>query len=118
MQMAKVYVAKKRKLSVGDKWRVLTVTRVWSRKIVPVRDMPFLRTVRRWTSCSIASVCQPYEYRSSCMRRSRIRRSPAWSEMRDPIFDGAHWNDVKGYMAEANLDTEARTELYDGRSGR
>jgi len=34
-----------------------------------------------------------------------------------PIFDGAHWKDVQGYLTEAGLDPEARTPLYDGRSG-
>ena len=34
-----------------------------------------------------------------------------------PIFDGAHWEDVRGYLETAGLDTEARTYVYDGRTG-
>ncbi|HYM36577.1 MAG TPA: DNA-directed RNA polymerase subunit beta, partial [Steroidobacteraceae bacterium] len=34
-----------------------------------------------------------------------------------PIFDGAHWDDVLGYLTEAGLDTDGRSKLYDGRTG-
>jgi DNA-directed RNA polymerase subunit beta len=34
-----------------------------------------------------------------------------------PIFDGAHWDDVYNYLGAAGLDQEARTQLFDGRTG-
>ena len=43
--------------------------------------------------------------------------SRATVKFETPIFDGAHWNDVFAYLGEAGLDQEARTLLYDGRTG-
>jgi len=44
------------------------------------------------------------------MRPPRFAARQLGVKFETPIFDGAHWNDVKGYMAEANLDTVKRVQ--------
>jgi len=53
IKMVKVYVAVKRKLSVGrQEWRAATATRAWSRASCPREDMPYLPDGNaRWRSC-------------------------------------------------------------------
>ena len=57
MKLAKVYVAKKRKISVGDKMAGVTVTRVSCRASCARRICPSSPTVRLSTSCSTLWVC-------------------------------------------------------------
>ena len=118
MQMAKVYVAKKRKLSVGDKMAGRHGNKGVVAKIVPVQDMPFLAdgtpvdiVLNPLGVPSRMNIGQLYETALGFAGRQLGVR------FETPIFDGAHWNDVKGYLTEAGLDPEARTPLYDGRSG-
>jgi len=58
VRMVKVYVAKKRKLSVGDKMAGRTATRGWSPRSWPRRTCPTCPTALRWTSCSIRWACR------------------------------------------------------------
>src|SRR5437773_3491779 len=51
IQLVKVYVAEKRKISVGERWRVATGTRASSRASSRRRTCRSCRTGRRWTSC-------------------------------------------------------------------
>jgi len=50
LEMVKVYIATKRALSVGDKMAGRHGNKGVIAKILPVEDMPFLRTEHRWTS--------------------------------------------------------------------
>ncbi len=118
MQMAKVYVAKKRKLSVGDKMAGRHGNKGVVAKIVPIQDMPFLAdgtpvdlVLNPLGVPSRMNIGQLYETALGFAAKKLGVR------FETPIFDGAHWNDVKGYLKEADLDVDARTELYDGRSG-
>ncbi|HWF44851.1 MAG TPA: DNA-directed RNA polymerase subunit beta [Candidatus Kapabacteria bacterium] len=118
MQMAKVYVAKKRKLSVGDKMAGRHGNKGVVAKIVPIQDMPFLPdgtpvdiVLNPLGVPSRMNIGQLYETALGFAARKLGVR------FETPIFDGAHWNDVQAYMKEADLNPEARTELYDGRSG-
>ena len=58
MKMVKVFVAVKRKLQPGDKMAGRHGNKGVISKIVPIEDMPCLRTVRQSTSCSIRWVCR------------------------------------------------------------
>ena len=51
-QMVRVYIAQKRKISVGDKMAGRHGNKGVVSRILPEEDMPFLPTARRWTSCS------------------------------------------------------------------
>jgi DNA-directed RNA polymerase subunit beta len=55
--MVKVYVAIKRKLSVGDKMAGRHGNKGVISRILPEEDMPYLPTGRRSTSCSIRWAC-------------------------------------------------------------
>ncbi len=118
MQMAKVYVAKKRKLSVGDKMAGRHGNKGVVAKIVPIQDMPFLPdgtpvdiVLNPLGVPSRMNIGQLYETALG------FAASTLGVKFETPIFDGAHWEDVKGYLEQASLDVEARTEVYDGRSG-
>jgi DNA-directed RNA polymerase subunit beta len=118
MQMAKVYVAKKRKLSVGDKMAGRHGNKGVVAKIVPIQDMPFLAD-----GTPVDIVLNPLGVPSRMNIGQLYETALGFAAQKlgvrfeTPIFDGAHWNDVKAYLEEATLNVDARTELYDGRSG-
>ena len=118
MQMAKVYVAKKRKLSVGDKMAGRHGNKGVVAKIVPIQDMPFLAdgtpvdiVLNPLGVPSRMNIGQLYETALGFAGKKLGVR------FETPIFDGAHFSDVQAYLSAAGLDTDARTELFDGRSG-
>ncbi|MDP4198567.1 MAG: DNA-directed RNA polymerase subunit beta [Bacteroidota bacterium] len=118
MQMAKVYVAKKRKLSVGDKMAGRHGNKGVVAKIVPIQDMPFLAdgtpvdlVLNPLGVPSRMNIGQLYETALGFAAKKLGVR------FETPIFDGAHWSDVQSYLEESGLDVDARTELYDGRTG-
>jgi DNA-directed RNA polymerase subunit beta len=116
MQMAKVYVAKKRKLSVGDKMAGRHGNKGVVAKIVPQQDMPFLADGQ-----PVDIVLNPLGVPSRMNIGQLYETALGWAgrklgvKFETPIFDGAHWPDVVGYMDQAGI--EAHTDLYDGRSG-
>ena len=118
MQMAKVYVAKKRKLSVGDKMAGRHGNKGVVAKIVPQQDMPFLPD-----GTPVDIVLNPLGVPSRMNIGQLYETALGFAakqlgvKFETPIFDGAHWDDVHAYLGEAGLDQEARTHLYDGRSG-
>src|SRR5207302_7648946 len=118
MQTAKVYVAKKRKLSVGDKMAGRHGNKGVVAKIVPPQDMPFLPD-----GTPVDIVLNPLGVPSRMNIGQLYETALGFAakklgvKFETPIFDGAHWNDVKAYLEAADLSIEARTELYDGRSG-
>ncbi len=118
MQMAKVYVAKKRKLSVGDKMAGRHGNKGVVANIVPQEDMPFLAN-----GTPVDIVLNPLGVPSRMNIGQLYETALGFAakqlgvKFETPIFDGAHWDDVYNYLGEAGLDQEARTVLYDGRTG-
>ncbi|HEY3876498.1 MAG TPA: DNA-directed RNA polymerase subunit beta, partial [Candidatus Kapabacteria bacterium] len=118
MQMAKVYVAKKRKLSVGDKMAGRHGNKGVVAKIVPIQDLPFLAD-----GTPVDIVLNPLGVPSRMNIGQLYETALGFAgkalgvSFETPIFDGAHWNDVQEYLKEAELGVDARTELYDGRTG-
>ncbi|MBS1904678.1 MAG: DNA-directed RNA polymerase subunit beta [Bacteroidetes bacterium] len=118
MQMAKVYVAKKRKLSVGDKMAGRHGNKGVVAKIVPMEDMPFLANGQ-----PVDIVLNPLGVPSRMNIGQLYETALGFAAKRlgvkfeTPIFDGAHWDDVVGYLGEAGLDTDGRSLLFDGRTG-
>jgi DNA-directed RNA polymerase subunit beta len=116
MQMAKVYVAKKRKLSVGDKMAGRHGNKGVVAKIVPQQDMPFLAD-----GLPVDIVLNPLGVPSRMNIGQLYETALGWAgrklgvKFETPIFDGAHWDDVVNYMDQAGI--RASTDLYDGRSG-
>ena len=118
LQMAKVYVAKKRKLQVGDKMAGRHGNKGVVAKIVSVEDMPFLPD-----GTPIDIVLNPLGVPSRMNLGQLYETALGWAGTRlgvrfaTPIFDGARWEDVLDWLEKAGIERSAKTDLYDGRSG-
>lgn len=118
VQKAKVYVAKKRKLQVGDKMAGRHGNKGVVAKIVPVEDMPFLQD-----GTPVDIVLNPLGVPSRMNLGQIYETILGWAGKRlgvnfaTPIFDGAKYDDVQYWLNEARLPIDGRTYLYDGRSG-
>jgi DNA-directed RNA polymerase subunit beta len=118
VQLAKVYVAKKRKLSVGDKMAGRHGNKGVVSRVVPGADMPFLPD-----GTPVDIVLNPLGVPSRMNLGQLYETALGWAgealgvKFASPIFDGATWEDVQGELKKAGLDTSSRTELHDGRTG-
>jgi len=118
VQLAKVYVAKKRKLSVGDKMAGRHGNKGVVAKIVPVEDMPY-----HADGTPVDIVLNPLGVPSRMNVGQLYETALGWVGKRlgvkfeTPIFDGADVEEIEKLLAEANLPTGSKAELYDGRTG-
>jgi DNA-directed RNA polymerase subunit beta len=118
VQLAKVYVAKKRKLSVGDKMAGRHGNKGVVSRIVPAADMPFLPDGR-----PVDIVLNPLGVPSRMNLGQLYETALGWAaaalgvKYASPIFDGATWEDVKGELKKAGLNESSRSVLLDGRTG-
>ena len=118
LQMAKVYIAKKRKLKVGDKMAGRHGNKGIVAKIVRDEDMPFLE------DGSIVDICLNPLGVPSRMNLGQIYETVlGWAgrelglKFATPIFDGASLDQINEYTAEAGIPHSGRTYLYDGGTG-
>jgi DNA-directed RNA polymerase subunit beta len=118
VQLAKVYVAKKRKLSVGDKMAGRHGNKGVVAKIVPKEDMPFLPD-----GTPVDIVLNPLGVPSRMNLGQLYETALGWAaktlgcRFSTPIFDGATWEDVQEQLGRAQLDQNSKTVLIDGRTG-
>ncbi len=118
VQLAKVYVAKKRKIQVGDKMAGRHGNKGVIARIVPVEDMPFLED-----GTPVDIVLNPLGVPSRMNLGQIYETLLGWAgkmlghTFATPIFDGAKMSDVEGAMRDAGLPENGRTQLWDGRSG-
>jgi DNA-directed RNA polymerase subunit beta len=118
VQLAKVYVAKKRKLSVGDKMAGRHGNKGVVSRVVPVADMPFLPD-----GTPVDIVLNPLGVPSRMNIGQLYETALGWAagklsvKYASPIFDGATWEDVQGELEKAGLNLHSRSVLYDGRTG-
>jgi DNA-directed RNA polymerase subunit beta len=118
VQLAKVYVAKKRKLSIGDKMAGRHGNKGVVANIVPVEDMPFLPD-----GTPVDIVLNPLGVPSRMNLGQLLETALGWAGKQlgttyaSPIFDGANWELVQEELRKAKLPDDGRTSLYDGRSG-
>ncbi len=118
VQLAKVYVAKKRKLSVGDKMAGRHGNKGVVSIIVPIEDMPFLPD-----GTPVDIVLNPLGVPSRMNLGQLYETALGWAAKTlglryiSPIFDGARWEDVQAELRKAGLDENSKTILYDGRTG-
>jgi len=118
IQKAKIYVAKKRKLQVGDKMAGRHGNKGVVAKIVPQEDMPFM------ADGTPVDICLNPLGVPSRMNLGQIYETIlGWAAKKlgvtfaSPIFDGASMDEVKGKLREAGLPEDGRVNLYDGRTG-
>lgn len=118
LQMSKVYVAKKRKLQVGDKMAGRHGNKGIVSKIVPMEDMPFLPD-----GTPVDIVLNPLGVPSRMNLGQLYETALGWAggklgiHFATPIFDGANWEQVGEYLDRAGLPREGKITLYDGRTG-
>ncbi|MEQ8526089.1 MAG: DNA-directed RNA polymerase subunit beta [Gracilimonas sp.] len=118
IQKAKVYVAKKRKLHVGDKMAGRHGNKGVVAKIVPQEDMPFME------DGTPVDICLNPLGVPSRMNLGQIYETIlGWAAKKmgvtfaSPIFDGASMDEVREKLKEAGLPEDGRVNLYDGRTG-
>lgn len=118
VQLAKVYVAKKRKLSVGDKMAGRHGNKGVVSRVVPAADMPFLPD-----GTPVDIVLNPLGVPSRMNLGQLYETALGWAAHElgvtyaSPIFDGGTWEDVQGELEKAGLNKSSKTVLFDGRTG-
>ncbi len=118
VQLAKVYIAKKRKLAVGDKMAGRHGNKGVVAKIVPQEDMPFLAD-----GTPIDIVLNPLGVPSRMNLGQLFEAALGWAGKKlkkkyaSPIFDGATWEEVQEQLEKAGLRVNSKATLYDGRTG-
>ena len=117
-QLVRVYVAQKRKVSVGDKMAGRHGNKGVISKILPVEDMPFLPD-----GTPLQVVLNPLGVPSRMnigqvleVHLGYAARALGW-KVATPVFDGATENDVIETLKLAGLPEDGKTVLYDGRTG-
>jgi DNA-directed RNA polymerase subunit beta len=118
VQLAKVYIAKKRKLKVGDKMAGRHGNKGVVARIVRDEDMPFLEDGTPVDIClnplgvpSRMNLGQLYEAVLAWAGKKLGRKYAT------PIFDGASLDQVQAELTEAGLPAFGRSYLYDGLTG-
>ena len=118
LQMAKVYIAKKRKIGVGDKLAGRHGNKGIVSKVVRMEDMPFLEDGR-----PVDLVLNPLGVPSR-MNLGQIFEAILGAagkrlgvKFASPIFDGAKLDDLSEWTDKAGLPHLCSTYLYDGETG-
>ncbi|MBI5167195.1 MAG: DNA-directed RNA polymerase subunit beta [candidate division NC10 bacterium] len=118
-KMVKVYVAMKRKLSVGDKIAGRHGNKGVISKILPEEDMPYLPD-----GTPVEVVLNPLGVPSRMNVGQILETHLGWAarvldlEVSSPVFDGASEKEIKGLLKKAGLPVSGKTVLYDGRTGK
>jgi DNA-directed RNA polymerase subunit beta len=118
VQLAKVYVAKKRKLAVGDKMAGRHGNKGVVAKVVPEEDMPFLPDGQ-----PVDIILNPLGVPSRMNLGQLYETALGWAGIKlgvkfaTPIFDGAKVEDVDEWLTKGGLELGSKTDLYNGRSG-
>jgi DNA-directed RNA polymerase subunit beta len=118
VQLAKVYIAEKRKLSVGDKMAGRHGNKGVVARLVPSEDMPFLAD-----GTPIDIILNPLGVPSR-MNLGQIFETTLGlagyklgKRYATPVFDGATIDDLNTELAKADLPLHGKAKLVDGRTG-
>jgi len=118
IKLAKVYVATKRKISVGDKLSGRHGNKGVIAKILPEEDMPYLAD-----GTPLDIILNPLGVPSRMNVGQILEAHLGWAadklgiHVASPVFDGAKEDEIKAALLEANLPSDGQVELYDGRTG-
>ncbi len=118
VQLAKVYIAEKRKLQVGDKMAGRHGNKGVVSRIVPMSDMPFLKD-----GTPVDIVLNPLGVPSRMNIGQIFETTLGWAGFKlgkkyaTPVFDGASMEDIVGELEKAGLPTTGKIHLYDGHTG-
>ncbi|MEX0945568.1 MAG: DNA-directed RNA polymerase subunit beta [Balneolaceae bacterium] len=118
IQKAKVYVAKKRKMQVGDKMAGRHGNKGVIAKVVPAEDMPFMAD-----GTPVDIVLNPLGVPSRMNLGQIYETILGWAGKKlgvkyaSPIFDGASYEQVQEELKKAGLPIDGRVYLHDGHTG-
>jgi DNA-directed RNA polymerase subunit beta len=118
LQLVKVYVTMKRKLSVGDKMAGRHGNKGVVAMIVPEEDMPYLPD-----GTPVEILLNPLGVPSRMNVGQILETHLGWAAHRlgvrfeSPVFDGASLAEIKETLKEASLPESGKIVLYDGRTG-
>jgi DNA-directed RNA polymerase subunit beta len=118
MQMAKVYIAKKRKIGVGDKMAGRHGNKGIVSRVVRQEDMPFLED-----GTPVDIVLNPLGVPSRMNLGQIFETVLGWAgrelgeKFATPIFDGATLDDLNAWTDKAGVPRYGKTYLYDGGTG-
>jgi len=118
LQLVKVYIAKKRKLSVGDKMAGRHGNKGVISKIVPAEDLPFLPD-----GTPVDIILNPLGVPSRMNFGQILETHMGWAanklglKIATPVFDGASSDDVTDLLLKAKLPKAGKIQLRDGRTG-
>ncbi|WP_430813650.1 DNA-directed RNA polymerase subunit beta [Carboxylicivirga sp. RSCT41] len=118
VQLAKVYIAKKRKITVGDKMAGRHGNKGIVSRIVRQEDMPFLED-----GTPVDIVLNPLGVPSRMNLGQIYETVLGWAGLKlgvkfaTPIFDGAKMDDMNKWTDDAEIPRYGRTYLYDGGTG-
>ncbi len=117
-QVIRVYIAQKRKISVGDKMAGRHGNKGVVSRILPVEDMPFMPD-----GTPVDVVLNPLGVPSR-MNLGQVLEVHLGAAARllgikvaTPVFDGASEEDIEQLLIESGLTPDGKTTLYDGRTG-
>ncbi len=118
VKLVKVYVAKKRKLSVGDKMAGRHGNKGVVAKILPEEDMPYLQD-----GSPVDMVLNPLGVPSRMNIGQVLETHLGWAAhavgitAATPVFAGATVDEIKACLREAKVPEDGKSVLYDGRNG-
>jgi DNA-directed RNA polymerase subunit beta len=118
IKLVKVYVAMKRKLSVGDKMAGRHGNKGVIARILPEEDMPYLPD-----GTPVEIVLNPLGVPSRMNVGQILETHLGWAAaalglyFATPVFDGATENEIKNWLDQAGLPKGGKTQLFDGMSG-
>ncbi|WP_297980275.1 DNA-directed RNA polymerase subunit beta [uncultured Oscillibacter sp.] len=116
--VVRVYIAQRRKIQVGDKMAGRHGNKGVVSRVLPQEDMPFLPD-----GTPLDIVLNPLGVPSRMNIGQVLEVHLGYAahalgcKVATPIFDGAREEDISAMLAEAGLDPEGKSVLYDGRTG-
>ena len=118
IKLVKVYVANRRKISVGDKMAGRHGNKGVVAKILPQEDMPYLED-----GSPVGIVLNPLGVPSRMNVGQILETHLGWAakalglHIATPVFDGATESEISKLLDKANLPNSGKATLYDGRTG-
>ena len=118
IKLVKVFVAMKRKLSVGDKMAGRHGNKGVIARVLPEEDMPHLPD-----GTPVEIVLNPLGVPSRMNVGQILETHLGWAAhalglyFASPVFDGAQEQEIKRWLEQAGLPTSGKTTLYDGMTG-
>ncbi len=118
-RLIRVYVAQKRKISVGDKMAGRHGNKGVVSRVLPREDMPFMAD-----GTPLQIVLNPLGVPSRMnigqvleVHLGLVAKMLDW-KVATPVFDGAEEEDIKELFEQNGMPTDGKIQLYDGRTGK